>query len=213
MSLAALVVIGGGGHSLVVVDAALREGWSILGLTDLSPKAPAAALVRHLGQDDALGALEDRSWMAVLGIGSIGSSTVREKIVAQLAPPGGWATVRHPASHIGSLVEVAEGVVAFAGTVVNPKARIGAHSILNTSSVVEHECVIGRFVHIAPRAVLGAACLVGDGAHIGIGAVVRQGITIGARAIVGAGAVVVKDVAPGVTVIGSPARPSEAPPG
>lgn len=47
---------------------------------------------------------------------------------------------------------------------------------------------------------------VGRGASIGAGAVILPGVIIGEGAMVGAGAVVTRDVAPGVTVVGNPAR-------
>jgi UDP-2-acetamido-3-amino-2,3-dideoxy-glucuronate N-acetyltransferase len=43
-------------------------------------------------------------------------------------------------------------------------------------------------------------------ASIGTGAVILGGVRVGEAAVVGAGAVVTRDVAPGETVIGSPAR-------
>ncbi len=46
-----------------------------------------------------------------------------------------------------------------------------------------------------------------DGAMIGANASLLPGVVIGARAVVGAGSVVTRDVAPGVTVMGVPARP------
>lgn len=56
--------------------------------------------------------------------------------------------------------------------------------------------------------------MIGDGAYIGTGAVIKQGtpdrpLRIGAGAVVGMGAVVTRDVAPGMTVVGNPARPLE----
>ena len=48
--------------------------------------------------------------------------------------------------------------------------------------------------------------IVEPGAVIGAGAVILPGVTIGQGAFVGAGAVVTRDVAPGVTVVGNPAR-------
>ena len=46
-----------------------------------------------------------------------------------------------------------------------------------------------------------------DDAAIGSGATILCGVRIGKGAMVGAGAVVTRDVAPGVTVVGNPARP------
>ena len=46
-----------------------------------------------------------------------------------------------------------------------------------------------------------------EDASIGSGATILCGVRIGKGAMVGAGAVVTKDVAPGVTVVGNPARP------
>lgn len=48
---------------------------------------------------------------------------------------------------------------------------------------------------------------IGERVWIGGGAIILPGITIGDEAIVGAGAVVTRDIPPGVTVVGSPARP------
>lgn len=52
-----------------------------------------------------------------------------------------------------------------------------------------------------------SAPAVEDGAMIGGGASLLPGVVVGAAAVVGSGAVVTKDVAPGITVLGVPARP------
>ncbi|WP_454715318.1 sugar O-acetyltransferase [Caulobacter segnis] len=48
---------------------------------------------------------------------------------------------------------------------------------------------------------------IGANVWIGGGAIILPGVTIGDDAVIGAGAVVTRDVAPGVTVVGNPARP------
>ncbi len=54
---------------------------------------------------------------------------------------------------------------------------------------------------------LGRPVTIGANVWIGGGAIILPGVTVGDDAVVGAGAVVTRDVAPGVTVAGSPARP------
>lgn len=99
-----------------------------------------------------------------------------------------------------------------AGALFSPRVtltsniRIGAHFHCNLHSYVEHDCVIGDFVTLAPGVRCNGAVTIGDGAYIGSGAMIRQGISIGAGAVVGMGAVVVKDVPAGAVVVGNPAR-------
>lgn len=52
----------------------------------------------------------------------------------------------------------------------------------------------------------GKPIRIGSNVWIGGGAIILPGVTIGDDAIIGAGAVVTRDVAPGVTVVGNPAR-------
>ena len=76
----------------------------------------------------------------------------------------------------------------------------------NLYSYVEHDCIIGDFVTLAPGAKVNGNVTIGDHAYIGSGAVIRQGVTIGASAVVGMGAVVTRDVPSGETVVGNPAK-------
>lgn len=85
--------------------------------------------------------------------------------------------------------------------------HIGRCFHANLYSYIEHDCVIGDFVTLAPAAKVNGSVTIGDCAYIGSAAVIRQGVTIGPNAIVGMGAVVTRDVPPGVTVIGNPAKP------
>lgn len=86
------------------------------------------------------------------------------------------------------------------------RARTGEGCIVNTGATVDHDCVLGDFVHVAPGVNLAGTVTVGDNVMIGIGASVVPGITIVAGATVGAGAVVIRDVPAGATVVGVPAR-------
>jgi acetyltransferase-like isoleucine patch superfamily enzyme len=120
-------------------------------------------------------------------------------------------------SRVGAFVEIQRG------------ATIGAHCKISTHTFI---C---EGVHIGDRAFVGhgvtfvndkqpRACnadgspkgasdwtleetWVEEDASIGSGATILCGVRIGKGAMVGAGAVVTKDVAPGVTVVGNPARP------
>ena len=45
--------------------------------------------------------------------------------------------------------------------VVNADAELGLGVIINTGAVAEHDCRLGDFAHLSPRAALGGGAIVG----------------------------------------------------
>ncbi len=108
--------------------------------------------------------------------------------------------------------EIGEGSIFCGFSHVTSNAKIGRHFHANIYSYVAHDCVVGEFVTLAPGAKINGNVVIEDGAYIGTGAIVKQGspgkpTIIGKGATVGMGAVVTKSVAPGIVVIGNPAKP------
>jgi len=202
-----VIVIGGGGHAKVVV-ATLRElGAEVLGFTDTDPRRAALAGLARLGGDEAVLDYPPAEILLAQGLGSVQPAALRAQVFGKFKDLGySFITLVHPAATVAADVEIGEGTVVFAGSVVQPGTRIGSNAILNTRCSVDHDCTIGPHVHIAPGATLSGGVMAADGCHIGIGAAVIQGISIGADALVGAGAVVLRDVIAGSRVFGVPAR-------
>jgi acetyltransferase EpsM len=198
-----LLLIGGGGHALVVAETAFDSGWTVAGFFDDREDAPLASLVeRRGGVRDAVAVLRSDGGLAVMCVGDLAARAALLNDLSGVA----WARVRHPSATISRRAEIGAGVFLGARCVVNIRANVGDHAIINTGAIVEHECVIGPNVHIAPGAVLCGNVRVGAGTLVGAGARVIPGVTIGERCLVGAGAVVVRDVPDGLTVVGVPAR-------
>lgn len=103
-------------------------------------------------------------------------------------------------------VEIGPGALLSPFVTLTSNIRIGRCFHGNLYSYVEHDCVIGDYVTLAPGVRCNGNVTIGSHAYIGSGAVIRQGVSIGSGATVGMGAIVTKDVPPGVTVIGNPAR-------
>ncbi len=123
-------------------------------------------------------------------------------------------------TRIGPFVEIQREVA------VGARCKIQSHTFVCSGVVIEDEVFVGHGVMFVndkrPRATTDSGRLQGEEdwallptricrrASIGSGAVVLGGVTVGEGALVGAGAVVTRDVAPGATVLGSPARQSLA---
>lgn len=58
----------------------------------------------------------------------------------------------HPSAVVSPTAVLGHGIVICAQAAVCTEARIGDFAIINTGSVIDHECRIGIGVHIAPGA-------------------------------------------------------------
>lgn len=207
-----LIVVGGGEHARVVIEAARSRPdlWKLLGFVDPLPRAETRERlgVLHLGDDGHGLALADGDVFFVLGVGSVGVTPAREEVVARYAaPPAQWATVVHERAWVSPTAALEPGVVVSAGAVVNSGAQLGRHVVVNTGAVVEHDVVLGEYVQVGPGAVIGGGTRVGRGSYLGLGSRVRDHVNLGRDVMVAMGAVVVRPLADGEVVWGVPARP------
>jgi sugar O-acyltransferase (sialic acid O-acetyltransferase NeuD family) len=206
MTSARIVVLGGGGHALVVIDTLQCAGSDVAGIVAPAP-VEAILGVPYLGSDDFLLARGNERVRLANGMGSIDASGARAALFERFIAAGfEFVQVIHPSATVARSARTGAGVQILAGAVVQPGAILGRNVIVNTRASVDHDCVVGDHVHVAPGVTLSGGVVIGAGAHVGTGAVVLQGRTIGARAVVGAGAVVERDVPAGAVVVGVPAR-------
>jgi acetyltransferase EpsM len=212
-----LVVIGGGGHARVIIDAASSTGeFHVLGFLDPAPCEETRALleVDRLGGDEAAAQLlaTAANLQFALGVGALRPSPDRRAIVDRYDRLGAkWATVIHGGATVASTSSLGVGAVVLAGAIVGPGAVMGRHVIVNSGAIVEHDVEVGDYVVLGPGALLGGGAQVGAGAFVGLGANIRDHVRIGPDATVAMGAVVVDHVPATVVVAGTPARPMDLP--
>jgi UDP-perosamine 4-acetyltransferase len=201
------IVLGGGGHALVLIDAMHPKPVAVL---DAQRRDETILGVPILGGDDLLDQLiaAERLTHFAVGVGAIGRTDTRQRLYDYgLAQGLSSLTVVHRTAVCAESAIIGAGAQIFAAAVVNPLAQIGNNTIINTGAMIEHECIVGNHVVVASGAILSGSVLVGEGSFIGAGATIIQGVSIGKAAIIGAGAVVLTDVPSGETVVGVPARP------
>ena len=195
-----LVIVGAGGHGKVIVDNALRNGYSDVCFVDDHAVGDCMGFP-IVGVCEDLASMDDGRTDFVIGIGN---NAIRKMIAHRYKV--NWVSLIHPAAQIALNVSIGKGTVVMAGAVVNACAAIGAHCIINTSAVIEHDNVVEDYVHISPKAALGGTVRVGAGTHVGIGATVINNIAICNDCVIGAGAVVTRNIVESGTYVGVPAR-------
>lgn len=204
-----LIVLGGGEHARVVIEAARScpDQWHVAGFVDPLPCSETVRSlgVPRLGDDrECLAILTPDQWI-VLGIGQIGSA--RARVVERYsAAEGRWATVIHATAWVSPTASLGAGVVVLVGAVVNAGAKVGDHCVINSGVILEHDVRLDPFAHVAPAVVVGGGTTVGPGSYLGLGCRIRDHIQIGRAATVGMGAVVIDSVPDEATVFGVPAR-------
>jgi sugar O-acyltransferase (sialic acid O-acetyltransferase NeuD family) len=201
-----MILIGYSGHAFVVYGILNAAGKKITGYCDNEEKIYNPFALQYFGKensDTALTAMEQYGFFI-----AIGDNVIREKIFKAVSNQNLHpANAIHPSSVTDSSAFIAaHGVMIAANATINPLAKIGTGAICNSGCIIEHECVIGNFAHIAPGAVLCGNVKVGNNSFVGANAVIKQGIVIGNNVMIGAGAVVIKDVPDNTTVIGVPAQ-------
>ncbi len=186
-----MYLYGASGHAKVIIDILKANHIEIEGLVDDNPN------INELLGYPVFHGREDISPLII----SIGDNKIRQMIAHKLNVEFGTAI--HPSAMISPYAIVREGSVIMQGAVVQSCACIGKHCIVNTGVSVDHECVIGDYVHISPHSTLCGNVHVGEGCWIGAGTTVLPGVKVGKWSVIDAGSAVAKDIPDGVLAVGN----------
>lgn len=192
-----LIIIGASGHGKVVADIAVLNGYEDIVFLDDDENAKECAGWPVIGRSTK--APDGEVFVAV------GNAETRKRLMEHYSGRH-LPTLIHPSAVVAKDVEIGAGSVIMAGTVINPGARIGRGVIVNTSSSIDHDCVVKDYCHIAVGAHLSGTVVVERETWIGTGATVSNNINICGGCMIGAGAVVIKDIEEPGTYVGVPAK-------
>ena len=199
------VIIGYSGHGYVVLDALKSNGIIVDAYCEKEEKTNNPFGLIYLGEERSTKIISElQFYNAYIGIGN---NSIRSEIYQFFSEHNIiMPSVIHSNAIVSSSVSIENGTVVMPGVVINAFSKIGKAVICNSSSVIEHECEIGDFAHIAPGAVLAGGVRVGANSFIGANSVVREGVYIGSNVTVGAGSVVIRNIPDGKKIVGNPSR-------
>ena len=185
-----IVLIGGGGHSLVCYDVICQnQNLNLVGFVDIRSDVVLKKIgCKYLGNDDNLGELIKKRFLFFVSVGQIKSPNKRIEIYNKVKKMGGnFIVLISKFSYVSPYASIDEGSIVMNGSVINSKTKIGKNCIINTNTVIEHEVMIESNVHIAPNATILGNVKIKEGTFVGAGAVIREGMTIEKNSIIPAG--------------------------
>ncbi len=184
-----LILIGGGGHCMSVIDIVeLNNKFTIKGILDSYTDQKEIYGYPVLGGDELIEKLANDNVFFLITVGQIKSYIVRERISKKIiGVKGQLATIISPRAYVSKHSKVEEGTVIMHDAVVNSGAKIGKNCIINTKSNIEHGVIVEEFCHISTCSVVNGESIIKRGTFIGSNATISNGITIKENSIISAG--------------------------
>ncbi len=204
-----IVLFGGGNQAHYTIDIIEKENkYNIVGIIDSVHEVGSERFgYPILGrQENLVNLIEEHNIHGgVISIGDNWSRYYVFKQILEIVPNFEFVNAIHPSVVIGNTTELGVGVVAMAGCIFNPKAKIGNFTFFATGAQVEHDNVIHDYASISAGSITGGYVTIGKYSAITLGVTVLDRIEIGENTVVGAGSLVIKSLPDNVLAYGNPA--------
>jgi sugar O-acyltransferase (sialic acid O-acetyltransferase NeuD family) len=207
-----IVILGGGGFGrevLWLLRSLDKESLEVLGFIDEDSKLHG----KTLSDLPVLGGFEyllemQKAKNNLRVVCAVGEPARKKDLVSKARAVGirNFLVAIHPSCQLSGFVEVGEGAVIAANSIITTQVTINTFVTINLGCTVGHDVVIGDYVTLAPGVHVSGHVILGEGVKLGTGAVILPGVRVGAWTIIGAGAVVTRDIPDNVTAVGVPAK-------
>ena len=139
---------------------------------------------------------------------AIGNPLLRKKIIENLPIGIEYYTFidKHAILLDKNTINIGEGSIITAGTVITTNINIGKFSHLNLNTTVGHDSNLGDFLTTTPGVHISGETNIGKYAYFGCGAVVKNKINICDNVTVGMNSVVNKDITESGVYVGAPIK-------
>lgn len=164
-----LMILGAGGHGRTLCEMARLLGYVNIVFLDENASPLRDTNINIVGKISELTLHLNKASNVVIGIGN---NKVREQLHQQIISLGVCpVTLIHPFAFVSPSATIAEGSVVLAGAVVGANAKLGLGTIINSHSTVDHDSVLGDFVHLGVGVHLAGSAVVGKSAFLQAGTV------------------------------------------
>jgi sugar O-acyltransferase (sialic acid O-acetyltransferase NeuD family) len=205
-----IVLFGGGNQAHYTIDIIEKEKkYNIVGIIDSIHDVGSERFGHKiLGRQEDLKKIisQYNIYGGVISIGDNWSRYVVSQQILKISPDFIFVNAIHPSVVIGNTTELGYGIVAMAGCIFNPKAKIGNFTFFATGAQVEHDNEICDFASISAGSLTGGYVKLGKYSALTLGVTILDRIEIGENTVVGAGSLVIKSLPDNVLAYGNPAQ-------
>jgi sugar O-acyltransferase (sialic acid O-acetyltransferase NeuD family) len=138
---------------------------------------------------------------------AIGDPLVRYNIIQSLPKETKYFTFIDPTVQIhDDNVQVGEGSIICAGTIITTNVKLGKHTHLNLLTTIGHDTQIGDYFTTAPGSKISGNCTIGDCVYVGTNSSIKEKIIVCSGVTIGSNATVVKHIVESGTYVGVPTK-------
>lgn len=204
-----IVIVGAGGFGREVawlIEDINKMGrkWNIVGFVDDEDSLEGKEIngYKVIGNIDWL---KDQQYSVVC---AVGNPKIKKHIIDRLKYSKNiYPILIHPSVILSDKVEIGEGSIICAGTIITVNICIGKHVIVNLDCTIGHDAIIEDYSTVLPSVNISGGVRLEECVNIGTGTMIIQDLNIGKNAVIGAGSVVIKNIPSNCTAVGSPAKP------
>ena len=200
-----IALIGGGGHSKVVINLINRinkheQLYNIIGIFDDNN---IISNYKYLGKINTLIEFKYNIDEYIICIGNL---YIREKISIEYSSLK-YSILIDPSCIIADNVKINYGTVLLSGVIIETETIIGKFSIINTNSNINHECNIGNYCNISPSSTICGNVIIKDYNFIGANSTIIENIIINSNNVIGAGSVIINNINnSNILIVGNPGK-------
>jgi acetyltransferase-like isoleucine patch superfamily enzyme len=205
-----IVLFGGGNQVHYTLDIIEKQGlYQVVGIIDSVHEIGTERFgYKIIGRQENINHLI-KEYGIEAGIITIGDNCIRYKISKQiknLAKDFEFVNAIHPSVIIGNNVKIGNGVVAMAGVIINPMAKIGNHTFFATGSQIEHDCIIEDYASVSAGSILGGYVHIKKYSAITLNVTILDRVIIGQNSVIGSGSLVLKNIPDNILAYGNPCK-------
>jgi len=191
-----IILIGGGGNCKKIIDIILSKNIKIIGILDDKFNNEEIIVYRNVKIISKISDLPSyKNYDIVMTIGNI---DFRLNFFSKYNDYK-FPNIIHNNSYVSDTANLGKGIIIHYGVYVGPDTTINDFCHLDTSSIVEHDCILEKNIMVCPGVNICGGVKIKDNVFIGAGSTIinstnNKEIVLNNKCFIGAGSLITKTI-------------------